>query len=151
MWAHVLYFSKSVERISIKFNIGKWDYTVNYRKDINLVSYQSNITSTVNFFQKLHHTKILIYCHDTCVTTDGVWIDVWIYWPLTHTTWSYKYLFTRIPLISTLYRSLHVTSFLACSVFTSRCLVTALNNGGCSASVVMPLSAGQHSTTELSS
>jgi hypothetical protein len=31
-----------------------------------------------------------IYCHDLGVTTDGVWIGEWIYWPLMHTTRNYK-------------------------------------------------------------
>jgi hypothetical protein len=45
-----------------------------------------------------------------------------------------------LSLISTLYTSLHAKSSSACNVFTSCCLVTALNNGDSSASVVTPYS-----------
>jgi hypothetical protein len=43
---------------------------------------------------------------------------------------------------STLYKLLHAKSSPACSVFTSRCLVIALNNEDSSASVLMLLPAG---------
>jgi hypothetical protein len=44
-----------------------------------------------------------------------------------------------LSLISTLYKSLHAKSPSACSVFTSRCLVTDLNSGDSSASVITSL------------
>jgi hypothetical protein len=37
-------------------------------------------------------TQHRIYCHDLGVTVDGVWIGEWIYWPLIHTNWNYKWL-----------------------------------------------------------
>jgi hypothetical protein len=46
--------------------------------------------------------------------------------------------------------NLHVKSSPACSVFTSRCLVTALNNGNSTASVLTSLLSGQCPTTEVS-
>jgi hypothetical protein len=49
---------------------------------------------------------------------------------------------TSLSLISTLYKSLHAKSSPACSGYTSRCLVTALNNGDCSASVLTSLLSG---------
>jgi hypothetical protein len=53
---------------------------------------------------------------------------------------------TTISLISTLYKSLHAKSFPACSVVTSRCLVTAFNNGDSSASVLTSLLSGKYPT-----
>jgi hypothetical protein len=47
-----------------------------------------------------------------------------------------------LSLITTLYKSLHAKSSPVCSVFTSRYLVTNLNNGDSSASVATPLPAG---------
>jgi hypothetical protein len=55
-----------------------------------------------------------------CVTIDGVWIGEWIY--------------------QQLYKSLHAKS--SQSAFTSRFLLTNLNNGHSSAPVVMLLPAG---------
>jgi hypothetical protein len=40
------------------------------------------------------------YCHDLCVTTDGVWIGDLIYWPLAH-----------LRLVTSLYRSLSHTDY----------------------------------------
>jgi hypothetical protein len=57
---------------------------------------------------------------------------------------------TTLSLVSTLYKSLHAKFSPACSVFTSRCLVTALSNGESSASVLMSLLSGEYPTTELS-
>jgi hypothetical protein len=53
------------------------------------------------------------------------------------------------PLISTIHKSLHDKSSLTCSVFTSRCLVTVLNNGDSSASVLTSLLTDEYPTTEL--
>jgi hypothetical protein len=47
------------------------------------------------------------------------------------------------------YKSLHAKSSPACSVFTSRCLVTALNNGDSSVSVLTSLQSVEYPTTEL--
>jgi hypothetical protein len=47
----------------------------------------------------------------------------------------------RLSLISTLYKSLHAKSHPACSAFTSRCLVTNINNRDSSTSVLTPLPA----------
>jgi hypothetical protein len=44
----------------------------------------------------------------------------------------------------------HATPSPACSVFISRSLVTALNNGDSSASVLMSLLSGEYPTNELS-
>jgi hypothetical protein len=57
---------------------------------------------------------------------------------------------TALSLISTLYKSLQSKSSPACSVFTSRCLVRALNSGDFSASVLTSLPSGEYPTTELS-
>jgi hypothetical protein len=54
-----------------------------------------------------------------------------------------------LSLIYTLYKSLHANCSPACSVFTSRCLVTAPSNGDSSASVLTPLLPGEYLTTEL--
>jgi hypothetical protein len=54
---------------------------------------------------------------------------------------------TILPLVSTLYKSLHAIQ--PAVSFTSRCLVTALNNGHSSASVLTLLS-GEYPTTEVS-
>jgi hypothetical protein len=79
------------------------------------------------------------------VTMDGVWIGELIYWPLIHTTGNYR----ALSLISTPYKSLHAKSSPACSVFTNRCLVTALNNRNSSTSVLTSLPSGEYSSTEL--
>jgi hypothetical protein len=50
---------------------------------------------------------------------------------------------TALSLIYTLYKSLHAKYSPACSAF-SRCLVTALNNGDSSASVLTPLLFGEY-------
>jgi hypothetical protein len=81
------------------------------------------------------------------VTTDEVWIGEWIYWPLTHD--SALQALTTLSLIYTLYKSLHAKSSPACSVFISRCLVTTLNNGDSSSSVLMSLLSGEYPTNEL--
>jgi hypothetical protein len=61
--------------------------------------------------------------------------------PLTAQTYNLELQATTAPLpISTLYKSLHDKS--SQSVFTSRFLVTNLNNGDSSASMVMLLPAG---------
>jgi hypothetical protein len=57
---------------------------------------------------------------------------------------------TALLLIFTFYKSLHAKISPACSVFTSRCLVTVLNNGDFSASVLTSLLSGEYPTTELS-
>jgi hypothetical protein len=57
---------------------------------------------------------------------------------------------TALSPISTLYKSLQAKSSVACSVFTSLCLVTALKNGHFSASVLTLLLAGEYPTSELS-
>jgi hypothetical protein len=56
---------------------------------------------------------------------------------------------TALSLISVLYQSLHAKSSPGYSVFISRCLVTALNNGDSSASVLTSLLSGEYPTTEL--
>jgi hypothetical protein len=56
---------------------------------------------------------------------------------------------TALSLISTLYKSLHAKSSPACSVFTSRWLVTALNNVDSSASILTSLLSGEYPTAEL--
>jgi hypothetical protein len=53
---------------------------------------------------------------------------------------------TAPSLIYTLNKSLHAKSTPDCSVFTSRCLVTALNNGNSSASVFTSLLSDKYST-----
>jgi hypothetical protein len=68
------------------------------------------------------------------VTVDGVCIGDWIYGLFIYTTRNYKH--STLWLISTLHKSLHAKYSSACSVFTSRCLVTALNSGDSSASVL---------------
>jgi hypothetical protein len=60
-----------------------------------------------------------------------------IYWPLIHTTLHTLRITTR-------------QSSPACSVFTSRCLVTAFKNGGYSAYVITSLMSGEYPTTKLS-
>jgi hypothetical protein len=57
---------------------------------------------------------------------------------------------TPLSLISTPYKSLHTKSSPPCSVFTSRCLVTALNNGDSSASVLMSSLSIEYPTAEVS-
>jgi hypothetical protein len=49
-----------------------------------------------------------------------------------------------------LYKSLHAASSPACSVLTSRCLVTASNNGDSSASVLASLLSVEYPTIEIS-
>jgi hypothetical protein len=49
---------------------------------------------------------------------------------------------TALSPISTLHKLLDAKSSPDCSVFTTRCLVSDLNNGDSSASVVTPLPAG---------
>jgi hypothetical protein len=77
-------------------------------------------------------------------------LDWWMNLLTTCTHHSELQIFTALSLISTLYQSLHAKSSPACSVFTSRCLVTALNNGDSSASVLTSLLFGEYQTTELS-
>jgi hypothetical protein len=89
------------------------------------------------------------YCHDL-----GVWLQknfgFEIGFLITFTDDSWLYLIIALSLISTVYRILRVKSSPSCSFFTSRCLVTALNNGDSSASVLKSLISGEYSTTELS-
>jgi hypothetical protein len=61
-----------------------------------------------------------------CVTIDGVWIGEWVYWLLIYNTRNYT-------LEITIW---HTTSSLSVTVFTSRYLVTDINNGYSSASVL---------------
>jgi hypothetical protein len=68
-------------------------------------------------------------------------MDWWMDLLTTYTHDSELGVITAQSLISTLYKSLHTKSSPVCSVFTSRCLVTNLNNGDSSASVVIPLTA----------
>jgi hypothetical protein len=56
---------------------------------------------------------------------------------------------TTLSLTSILYKLLHAKSSPAYSVFTSRCLVTALNNGDFSVSVLTSLRSGEYPTIEL--
>jgi hypothetical protein len=89
------------------------------------------------------------YCHDLGVTTDGG-LEWWLDWLTTCTQRSEIQVITAPPLISTLYNSVHAKPSPLYSVFTSRCLVTALNNRDSSPSVFMSLLSGEYSTTELS-
>jgi hypothetical protein len=68
----------------------------------------------------------------------------------TYTHHSELQVITAVTLISTLYKSLHAKSSPACSVFTSRCLVTALNSGDSSASALMSSLSGECRATEMS-
>jgi hypothetical protein len=74
------------------------------------------------------------------VTTDGVWIGEWIYWPLTQlattsaTANLHNSQITAVP----------ANPFPACCFLTSRCFVTALNNGDSSTSVPTQLPAGYY-------
>jgi hypothetical protein len=94
---------------------------------------------------RLHNKYILaIYMCDYRRGMDW-WMDLMV--PNTH---HLKLRITiTLSLISTLYKSLHAESSPACSVFTSRCLVTAPNNGGSSASVPTSLLSGWYPTAEL--
>jgi hypothetical protein len=56
-----------------------------------------------------------------------------------------------LSLIYTLYKSLPAKSSPACSVFNSRCLVTALDNGDSSASVFTSFLSGEYPVTDQSS
>jgi hypothetical protein len=87
----------------------------------------------------------------TCMCDYRRGLDWWMYLLTTHKHDSELQQRTiRLSLISTLYKSLHAKSFPACSVFTSRCLVTALNSGDSSVSVLKSLLSGGYPTTELS-
>jgi hypothetical protein len=57
---------------------------------------------------------------------------------------------TLLSLISTLYKSLYPKSSPASSLFTGRYLVTGLNNGDFSASVLTSLLSDEYPKTELS-
>jgi hypothetical protein len=82
------------------------------------------------------------------VTIDGM--DWWIDLLTTYTHHSKLHILTVLSLISTLQKSLHTKSSPACSVFSSRRLVTALNNGDSSASLLTSLLSSIYPTTELS-
>jgi hypothetical protein len=84
-----------------------------------------------------------------CVTTDGVWIDEWIYWLL--------YIYTSLGtttkaplLISTFHWSPQhpLSLFPACCVFNSRSLVTDSNSGNFSTPALMSLLSGEYPATE---
>jgi hypothetical protein len=77
---------------------------------VNVINLVTIITYSVN------------YCHVVYVTTDGVWIGDWIYWPLTHTSCDY------ISQITDTHR-------LVSSDFTSRFLATYFNTGTITASL----------------
>jgi hypothetical protein len=68
----------------------------------------------------------------------------------TYTHHSELQVITALSLISILCQTLHAKSSPACSVFTSRFMVTALNSGDSSASVLTSLPSGEYSTAELS-
>jgi hypothetical protein len=69
----------------------------------------------------------------------------------THINDSQVQVITALPPISTIYKSpQHLPSpFAARRFFTSRCLVTALNSGDSSASVLTSLPSGEYPVTEL--
>jgi hypothetical protein len=83
----------------------------------------------------------------TCmsVTIDGVWIDEQIYWPFTGLTTNN---YNTIADFYTLQITTHFCP--ACSAFTSRCLVTSLNNGDCSTSVLTSSLSVEYPAFELS-
>jgi hypothetical protein len=66
----------------------------------------------------------------------------------TYTHHSELQVITELSLISTFYKSLQAESSSACSVFTSRYLVTASNSDS-SVSVLTSLLSGEYPTTEL--
>jgi hypothetical protein len=75
-------------------------------------------------------------------------MDWWMDSLTIYTFHSELQIITALSLISTLYKSLHAKSPPARSVFTSRCLVTALNSGD-SAFVLTSLLSGEYPATEL--
>jgi hypothetical protein len=77
-------------------------------------------------------------------------LDWWMTLLTTYTHDSHLQAVTALSLISTLYKSLHAKSSSACSVFTSRFLVTALNSGDSPASVLTWLLSDEYPATELS-
>jgi hypothetical protein len=74
------------------------------------------------------------------------------WWTVLLTTYTHhsELVITALSLISKLCQSLHAKSSPACSVFTSRFVVTTLNIGDYSASVLTSLLSGEYPTTELS-
>jgi hypothetical protein len=82
----------------------------------------------------MHH---IVTCLFVCVIID------------TYTHDSELQALTMLSLIYKIYKSLHAKPSKACSVLTNHCLVTALNNGDSSASVLTLLS-GEYPTAELS-
>jgi hypothetical protein len=76
-------------------------------------------------------------------------MDWWIDLLTTYTHHSELHIITALSLISTLHKSIHAKSFSACTIFSSRCLVTALNNGD-STSLLTSLLSCRYPTIELS-
>jgi hypothetical protein len=82
------------------------------------------------------------YCHDLELTIGA--LPDW--WMTTYTQHSELQSLKTLSLIPTSYKSVHTKSSPACSVFTSHCLVTALDNGDSSASVLTSLLSGEYPT-----
>jgi hypothetical protein len=76
--------------------------------------------------------------------------DSWMALLTTYTHDSELQIAIALSLIFTLYKSLQAKSSPSYSVFTRRCLVTALNSGNFSASMFTSLLSGEYITTELS-
>jgi hypothetical protein len=92
---------------------------------------------------------VCMYCHVyECDYRQGM--DWWINLLTTYTHDSELQAITAPLLISTIHKSLHAKSSPAFCVFTSRCLVTASNNGDSSVSVLTSLLSGEYPTAELS-
>jgi hypothetical protein len=74
------------------------------------------------------------YCDNIGMTTDGVWIGEWIYWPLIHTTQNYKHYSAVANLHNSQITTAPAKHFPACCAFTSHSLAVASNSGDCLAS-----------------
>jgi hypothetical protein len=82
------------------------------------------------------------------VSIESVWTGEWVYRPLMHTD-SELHAITALSLISALYKSQLSKSLLAFSVFTSCCLVTALNYGDSSASMLTSLLSSEQTSRNI--
>jgi hypothetical protein len=100
------------------------------------------IISTSRTWLTLNIVTIYV-CVCVCVSIDGVWIQ-WIYWPLIHH--SELQASRALPLITTA----PAKPFPAYSVFSSRFLPTASNNGDTWASRLQVLLSTVHSTIAIS-
>jgi hypothetical protein len=94
--------------------------------------------------------SLLIIITVTCMGVYTRGLDWWMDLLTTYTHDSELQAITELSLIYSLFKSRHAKSSPVLNVFTSRCLVTNLNNGDSSASVVTPLLSDKYPATELS-